>query len=128
MSFIYDQSPDVQQEIRTADFVGKAINEAVRAVAKSAKGSGNLPAGKRVANRRKSIRPWMSRVRVVDGETTQAGFVANYDNFAVIFEFGSINSQPYRPLTNAVQAAGLQFEDSGPGGDQEIELSAGGNQ
>lgn len=28
-----------------------------------------------------------------------------------LFEFGSINNPPYRPLTNAVRDAGLKFED-----------------
>lgn len=44
----------------------------------------------------------------VDGWEAQVG---SSDPFWHLVEFGSVNNPPYRVLSNAVTAAGLEFED-----------------
>jgi hypothetical protein len=125
MAFIYQQDRNIGELLACDASVGKAINVAAREITKNVKNGGNLPGSARLASRRKSIRTWLSRVRKVDGERTHAAMVANYDNLAVVYEFGSINSPPYRPLTRAVMASGLRYDATPAPGDYDIQRDSG---
>lgn len=120
--FAYNQDDDVEKLVRTLPDIGPQLTKIATDARNAARKVYPLT---RNANRRRSVLAYRSRLVNYNGTETQAAFLASWDRLAVIFEFGSINSPPYRPLSAGIESAGLDIVESD--GSPTITAAGGGS-